>query len=81
MSRSIYIKASTHSGRHIILTAISATAANVFFFFSFYFLVLIDWCVTFSRVPQGTPRHGAPPLKARNRCEDLMQSGTIISEL
>lgn len=54
----LVIKGSSHSGRHIILTAITAMAANVFF------LVLIDWCVTFSHIPQGTALHGAPPLKA-----------------
>lgn len=54
----LVIKGSSHSGRHIILTAITAMAANVFF------LVLIDWCVTFSHIPQGMALHGAPPLKA-----------------
>lgn len=56
----LVIKASSHSGRHIILTAISAVAAN-----GFFFLVLIDWYVTFSHVPQGTALHGTLPLKPK----------------
>lgn len=51
------------------------------FFFFFSFLVLIDWRVTFSHVPRGTALHRAPPFKAQNRCGDVMQSCTIITEL